>query len=113
MREGLENDEYLAIYDLLLKPELTPREIKRIKEVAVGLLDVLKAEKLKVNQWRDKEATRDAVRLAIRDYLYADTTGLPLGHYSEDEVYARAEQVFEHVYRVYPTLPSPVYSGAA
>ncbi len=113
VREGLTNEEYLAVYDLLFKPELTPQEIKRIKEVAVGLLDALKAEKLRIDQWREKEATRDAVRLAIRDYLYADGTGLPVVHYSEDEVYARAEQVFEHVYRVYPTLPSPVYSGAA
>jgi type I restriction enzyme R subunit len=113
VREGLESDEYLAIYDLLFKPELTSNEIKRIKEVAVGLLQTLKAEKLKIDQWRDKETTRDAVRQSIRDYLYDDATGLPVEHYSVDEVYARAEQVFEHVYRVYPTLPSPVYAGAA
>ncbi|MCC5829266.1 MAG: type I restriction endonuclease subunit R [Phycisphaeraceae bacterium] len=113
VREGLESDEYLAIYDLLFKPDLTSKEIKRIKEVAVGLLQTLKAEKLKIDQWRDKETTRDAVRQSIRDYLYDDATGLPVEHYSEDEVYARAEQVFEHVYRVYPTLPSPVYTGAA
>ncbi|MEO0474358.1 MAG: type I restriction endonuclease subunit R [Planctomycetota bacterium] len=113
VREGLKSEEYLAIYDLLFKPELTSTEIKQIKSVAVGLLEMLKAEKLKIDKWRDKEATRDAVRQSIRDYLYADTTGLPVDHYSEDEVYSRAEQVFQHVYRVYPNLPSPVYSGAA
>jgi type I restriction enzyme R subunit len=43
-----------------------------VKAVAVDLLSRLKEEKLKIDQWRDKEATRDSVRLAIRDYLWDD-----------------------------------------
>ena len=64
VREGLD-EESLAIFDLLRKPELKPSEIKKIKSVSVGLLDKLKTEKLKVNQWREKESTRDAVRLKL------------------------------------------------
>ena len=109
MREGLD-EESLAVYDLLKKPELKPAEVKRIKEVAVGLLKTLKEEKLRIDHWRDKEATRDAVRVAIRDFLWRETTGLPVGLYSEDEVGARTEEVFQHVYRVYPVLPSPYYN---
>ena len=78
VREGLD-EEILAIFDLLKKPDLTAAEIKRIKEVAVELLKTLKAEKLKIDHWRDKESTRDAVRVTIRDFLWSDTTGLPIG----------------------------------
>ena len=111
VREGLD-EESLAIFDLLKKPELTPAETKRIKAVAVDLLAKLKTEKLKVDHWRDKEATRDAVRLMINDYLWSDETGLSPDSYSEDDVASMAEEVFRHVYRAYPTVPSPFYSNA-
>ncbi len=112
VREGLD-EESLAIFDLLKKPDLSAPEVKRIKQVAVALLQTLKAEKLRVDQWRDKEATRAAVRVTIQDFLWSDETGLPSDDYSEAEVTARAEDVFRHVFRAYPTLPSPYYESAA
>ena len=81
VREGLD-EESLAIFDLLKKPDLDAAEIKRIKAVAVELLETLKAEKLKIDHWRDKESTRDAVRIAIRDFLWSEATGLPISSYS-------------------------------
>ncbi len=112
VREGLDM-ESLAIFDLLKKPELQASDITKIKSIAVDLLALLKAEKLRIDQWRDKEATRDAVKLAIRDFLYGDEQGLPVTCYSEQEVMERAGNVFRHVYRAYPTLPSPCYQDAA
>ena len=109
MREGLD-EESMAIFDILKKSQLTAAEIKRIKEVAVELLQTLKKEKLKIDHWGAKESTRDAVRIAIRDFLWSETTGLPVGVYSEDEVTIKTEDVFQHVYRVYPRLPSPYYA---
>jgi type I restriction enzyme R subunit len=111
VREGLD-EESLAIFDLLKKPDLKSAEIKLIKKVATELLARLKAEKLRIDQWRDKEATRDAVRVTIHDYLWSDDTGLPVDTYSEDDVNERAEEIFRHVYRAYPTLPSPYYTPA-
>jgi type I restriction enzyme, R subunit len=108
IREGLD-EESLAIFDLLKKPDLTGADIARIKEVAVDLLKTLKDEKLKIDHWRDKESTRDAVRLTIRDFLWSDATGLPIGSYTEGDVHLRADEVFRHIFRVYPTLPSPYY----
>ena len=112
VREGLD-EESLAIFDLLKKPDLTTADIKRIKGVAVDLLETLKAEKLRVDQWRDKEASRDAVKVTIRDFLWSDGTGLPVTLYSEDDVNLRAEGVFRHVLSVYPTGPSPHYERTA
>jgi type I restriction enzyme, R subunit len=110
IREGLDV-ESVAIFDLLKKPELSPKEIARIKQVAVQLLNALKAEQLRVNQWRDKEATRDAVRSSIFDFLYSDKTGLP-DAYTDEEIKAKSEDVFRHVFYAYPTIPSPIYGAA-
>ena len=112
VREGLD-EESLAIFDLLKKPDLSPTEIQRIKNVAVELLKTLKVERLRIDHWRDKEATRDAVRLAIRDFLWSDSTGLPVNRYTEDDVQARADDVYRHIYRVYPAFPSPFYDKEA
>ncbi|MCJ7602952.1 MAG: DUF3387 domain-containing protein, partial [Desulfobulbaceae bacterium] len=112
VREGLD-EESLAIFDLLKKQDLNASDIKRIKTVAVGLLGELKAEKLRVDQWRDKEATRDAVRVTIRNFLWSDKTGLPVESYTPDDVNTISDEVFRHVYRAYPTVPSPCYAEAA
>ncbi|MGI6353874.1 MAG: type I restriction endonuclease subunit R [Lentisphaeria bacterium] len=111
LRENLD-EESLAVFDLLKKPEMTASDIRRIKDIAVKLLETLKAEKLRIEHWRDKEATRDAVRGLINDFLWSDETGLP-ETYSDDEIKIKTEAVFAHVYRVYPALPSPFYNYVA
>jgi type I restriction enzyme R subunit len=111
VREGLD-EETLAVFDLLKKPDLTSDEIKRIKAVAIDLLGTLKAEKLRIDHWRDKESARDAVLLTIQDYLWSENTGLPEA-YSEDDVRDKTEAVFMHVFRAYPTVPSPYYASMA
>ena len=111
VREGLD-EESLAVFDLLKKPDLSGAEIRRIKQVAVELLRTLKAEKLRVDQWRDKESTRDAVQVAIHDFLWSDETGLPADGYSEDDVAVISDNVFRHVFRAYPEVPSPCYERA-
>lgn len=99
--------------------EMTEEEIRAFREgldeetLAVDLLQKLKAGKLRITHWQDKEATRDAVRQAILDFLWNDSTGLPVDKYSENEVQSRADEVYRHVYRVYPQLPSPFYPTAA
>ncbi len=110
VREGLD-PETLAIYDLLKKPDMNTAEIKRIKAIAVKLLARLKAEKLKRDHWRDKESTRDAVKVEIHDFLWSDDTGLPVDSYTENDVEEKAEEVFRHIFQVYPT-PSPYYTAA-
>jgi len=111
VQEGLD-EESLAIFDLLKKPNLNASEIKRIKKVAIDLLSTLKEEKLRIDQWRDKEATRDAVRVAISNFLWSDETGLPIDRYDENDVTQKADDVFRHVYWAYPRLPSPYYEAA-
>ena len=108
IREELD-EESLAIFDLLKKPDLSASDIKRIKKVAVSLLETLKAEKLRIDHWQEKETTRDSVRIAIHNFLYSDDSGLPAPVYNEADIEQKTAAVFQHVYRVYPTVPSPYY----
>ena len=110
VREGL-SEESLAIFDLLKKDNLNKEDIKRVKAVSQELLATLKAEKLTNDHWAEKESTRDAVRIAIKDYLWSDVSGLPVDSYDEEEVSQRADAVFGHVLYAYPTLPSPWYGA--
>jgi type I restriction enzyme R subunit len=98
MREGLD-EETLPLFDLLKKPDLEKRDIERIRKVAVELLAILKRKKREIDDWRAKEQTRDEMRQAIHDFLYSDATGLPES-YGESEIDAKANAVFEHVYRM-------------
>lgn len=111
VRENLD-DETLILFDLLNKPDLDKKTINRIKKVATKLLEILKKEKLSIDNWREKEGTRDAVKQGIYDYLYDERTGLPVESYEEDEIKGLTEALFNHVYRAYPTLPSPIYGGS-
>jgi type I restriction enzyme, R subunit len=98
MREGLD-EETLALFDLLKKPDLQKKDIERIKKVAIELLAILKGKKREIDDWRAKEQTRDEMRQAIHDFLYSDATGLPAS-YEEKEIDTKAEVVFAHMYRM-------------
>lgn len=109
MREGLD-EETLALFDLLIKPELSTKDRNRLKEVAKELLAKLKAEKLRIDQWREKEATQSEIKMFIYDFLYNDKTGLPVDVYTEDDVKRKSETVFNYVFQQYPSAVSPAYS---
>ena len=110
--EGLD-EESLAVFDLLTKKNLSPQEIEKIKQIATQLLKTLKQEKLKIDRWPDKESSRAEVKTTIHNFLYSDDTGLPVDLYTEEEVEEKTEEVFRHIRRVYPSLPSPYYRSAA
>ncbi|MCD4840646.1 MAG: hypothetical protein K8R08_01340 [Methanosarcinales archaeon] len=55
----------------------------------------------------------DAVQVTIRDFLWSDKTGLPVESYTEDDIKTISNEVFRHVYRVYPLVPSSCYAEAA
>lgn len=98
------------MFDLLSKPELGKSGIEKLKTISAGLLTTLKARLAEISDWQATEVNRDSVRLTVHDYLYADATGLPVGNYGEDDVEMLTNEVFQHIWRAYPTLPSPVYA---
>ena len=95
VKEGLD-EESLALFDLLLKPELTKAEIDRIKKVATGLHDILEAEISRVQDVFAKQATRDDIKVRIQNYLWDEITGLPES-FDPDEIEVKTEAVLAHV----------------
>lgn len=110
MREGLD-EEHLALFDLLLKPDISTQAREKIKKVAVDLLDTLKREKLKIDHWRDKDKTRAEVKQYIHDFLWDESKGLPAEAFSIDEVEAKSELVFEHILRQYEDWKNHKYAA--
>ena len=45
----------------------------------------------------------------IYDFLCNNSAWLPVDDYNEDEIKVLAENIFRHVYRAYPVVPSPIY----
>lgn len=90
------------------KPNLDKRGIEKLKSVSESLLATLKARLAEIADWQATQSNRDAVRVAIHNFLYDDTTGLPVELYDESEVEATTEAVYEHVWPAYPTPFSDV-----
>jgi hypothetical protein len=70
----------------------------------------LKADKLIIDNWREKEATRDSIKSEIKDWLWKDT-GLPES-YTNEEISQKAEVVYEHIFRIYNTASPEIYATA-
>lgn len=95
VKEGL-SEESLALFDLLLKPNLKKQEIDRIKKVAEGLYATLKAELARVQDFAVKQGTRDDIKVKIKNFLWDDKTGLPES-FAPEEVEDKTEAVFNHL----------------
>jgi type I restriction enzyme R subunit len=95
VREGL-TEETQALFDLLIKPDLDKAGIKRLKEVAVGLYETLQAQIDAIQDFAAKQATRDQVRVTIRNYLWDENQGLP-DSYAEREIEAKTDAVLAHL----------------
>jgi type I restriction enzyme R subunit len=108
VREGLD-EESLAIYDLLQKDNLDKSEIEEIKEVSKNLLDTIKERLRDMDNWQEKEKTRDKIHVTIRNFLYDDETGLPTDSYTEEDVMQKTSQVYGHIFRVYDSPQPSVY----
>ena len=52
------------------------------------------------------------VETTIYNYLYDEKTGLPVDHYTDEEVKETSQRVFLHIVEKYPSLPSPFYNAA-
>jgi type I restriction enzyme R subunit len=108
LREGLD-EESLALFDLLEKPNLTTRDRNFLKKVAKDLLGQLKETYLQISDWKEKEATRAAVRASIHDFLWNERTGLPAESFTPGDVDLKTEIVYRHIYSQYANAWNNVY----
>lgn len=99
------SEEELALYDILLKEDISPDEEKKIKKIAHELLEKLRREKL-VLDWRKKADTRASVKITIEDFLYDE---LPQS-YNEVILKEKVDDVYFHVYDNYVGEWKSVYA---
>lgn len=100
VREGFNDDEELAIFDLLMKESLTTNEIRKVKELAKGLLHTIKNKISELDQWTEKEETQAVVDVVIRDALWKD---LPES-YDDFALGVYRQRIYEFVYSTYPSI---------
>ena len=97
-REGL-TEEQKAMFDLLRQgKELSTKDKNQVKTIAIELLDELKKEKLKVEQWADKSITAAAVFNTVSKTLFEL---LPYPTYQTDDVDLKTNLVYEHLKHQY------------
>jgi type I restriction enzyme R subunit len=96
MREDM-TEEYLAVYDLLLKEDLSKKEREKVKQVARELLDHLKTRFLKIIHWTDNPSITSHVRTDIYNKLYE----LPTDYYPDVELPVLRDKVYQYVYQQY------------
>ena len=101
IREGFDNDEQLSMYDVLMKDDLSKEDMKKLKKVAKDLLSKIKEILKTMDHPFDKQETKAAIVVTIRDMLWQE---LPESYPDESITYYR-DAVYNFV--------SQRYSGIA
>jgi type I restriction enzyme R subunit len=100
IREGFENDEQLSMYDVLMKDDLTKDDIKKLKSVAKELLEKIKAQLATMDHPFDKQETKAAIIITIRDILWKE---LPES-YSDESINYYRDAVYNYVCQHYGSV---------
>lgn len=73
LHEGFENDEQLAMFDLLMnKKDLNKNDIRKLKKVAIDLYAKIQEKLANMDHPFDKPETRAAITIVIRNTLYEE-----------------------------------------
>lgn len=95
LREGLDNEDQLAVFDLLQKESLSKSDREAIKKIARELLDSLTSGKLQIDHWKEKATAQAQVKLEIAKHLFSN---LPPSSYDAEEISEKAAAIFAHLY---------------
>jgi type I restriction enzyme R subunit len=95
LREGLESEDELAVFDLLQKDSLSKTEREAIKKVAKDLLGKLLDQRFALDRLRTMATVQAQMKAEIIKHLFAN---LPSPAYDPDEINVKAGAVFAHIY---------------
>ena len=95
VREGLTEEE-LAVFDLLLKDNISKADRERVKQASKGLLASLTERIASMPNWTKNPTTQAEVKTVIVDYLY---TSLPRPPFTEAEADSLAERLYGFVFQ--------------
>ena len=100
IHEGFENDEQLSMYDVLTKEDLSKEDIKKLKKVAKELLEKIKAQLATMDHPFDKQETKAAIIITIRNILWEE---LP-DSYSDESINYYRDAVYNHISQQYGSV---------
>ena len=100
IREGFDNDEQLSMFDVLTKDNLSKEDIKKLKTVAKDLLKVIKEQLETMDHPFDKQETKAALIITIRDVLWQE---LPES-YSDEAINFCRDAVYRYVSQRYSVV---------
>jgi type I restriction enzyme R subunit len=95
LREGLDSEAELAVFDLLQKKTLKKGEREAIKKVAKDLLVKLADQRYTLERLRSMATVQAQMRAEIIKHLFSH---LPAGAYDPEEINLKAGAVFAHFY---------------
>ena len=93
VREGLTEEE-LAVFDMLLKDNISKTDRERLKQASKGLLAAITSLLASMPKWTENSATQADVRVLILDNLHL---ALPRPPFTDEEPDLLAEKVYEFV----------------
>lgn len=91
-------EEQCAVFDILKKPMLSAEDRKRVRKIAIELLDVLKKEQLQVVQWSEQSTVAAQVEVKISKTLFEE---LPHPEYTMDDIGLRSVLILKHLRNQY------------
>lgn len=97
VREGFENDEQLAVYDLLFKENLSKEDIKKVKAVSKELLTIIKDKVEQMSQPFENTTARAEIQRTISAILWQE---LPES-YPDDSLNLYRNKIYEYVSTIY------------
>lgn len=110
VRENLDDQETLAIFDLLREgKELGQEDKQEVKKLAKQTLEKLKAEKLKIDRWRESRQ----ITAQVKGLIYDNLLWLPQEVYTDEEVSLKTVSVYQHIYTNYYGGGKSVYQRRA
>ncbi len=95
LREGLNNEAELAVFDLLQKESLTKSDREAIKNLSRELLGKLTDQRFALERLRTMATVQAQMKAEVIKHLFAH---LPASAYSPDEINSRAGALFAHIY---------------
>ncbi len=95
VEEGL-SEEQLALFDLLLRDDLSKPDRERIKQASCELLVGVLAAIAPLDRWTEKEQTRAEVETFILDHVFQT---LPEPPYTTDDKQEVAATVYRHIWQ--------------
>lgn len=99
VRENFDNDEQLALYDLLFSDKLSKQDIEEVKQMVRELYKKVTHMIAEYDHWKEKETTCAAVKTAIGDTILQ---AAPDVIYAQQETYQKL--IYQYFYNNYQAV---------